>query len=97
MQITRQIQLPQLRAPQLPRGFSLSRKSQTGAVVGLEIEAGSIAAAHALGDMTTKSAAPTRALQTRRSRDSPSTDRLEVRQVRQPPGRTSRPLSDGDA
>ena len=46
MQLTKEIQLPKLRLPemQLPRGFSLTRKSQTGAVVGLEIEAGSVGA-----------------------------------------------------
>ena len=53
MQLTRDIQLPklQLRAPQLtrglslPRGFSLTGKNRSGAVVGLEIEGGSIGAA----------------------------------------------------
>jgi type IV pilus assembly protein PilM len=53
MQLTRNITLPKLqrRAPQLPRGlslpsgFSLSRKRQGSAVVGLEIEAGSLGAA----------------------------------------------------
>jgi type IV pilus assembly protein PilM len=53
MQLTRDIRLPRipLRAPQLPRGlssprgFSLARKSKGNAVVGLEIEAGSLGAA----------------------------------------------------
>jgi type IV pilus assembly protein PilM len=47
MQLTRDIQFPRipLRAPQLPRGLSLSRKSKGNAVVGLEIETGSIGAA----------------------------------------------------
>lgn len=54
MQLTKDIQLPkiQLRGMQLPRGFSLSRKSQGGAVVGLEIEAGSVGAVELRGGGT---------------------------------------------
>jgi type IV pilus assembly protein PilM len=51
MQLTKDIQLPKipLRGLQLPRGFSLGRKGQAGAVVGLEIEAGSIGAVEIRG------------------------------------------------
>jgi type IV pilus assembly protein PilM len=54
MQLTKDIQLPkiQLRGLQLPRGFSLTRKSQGGAVVGLEIEAGSVGAVELRGTGT---------------------------------------------
>ncbi len=54
MQLTKDIQLPkiQLRGMQLPRGFSLTRKSQAGTVVGLEIEAGSVGAVELRGGST---------------------------------------------
>jgi type IV pilus assembly protein PilM len=54
MQLTKDIQLPklQLRGMQLPRNFSLTRKSQAATVVGLEIESGSVAAVEMRGSGT---------------------------------------------
>lgn len=54
MQLTKDIQFPtfQFRGMQLPRGFSLTRKSQAGTVVGLEIEAGSVGAVELRGTGT---------------------------------------------